>query len=63
VKITEDDFPDSSRASSEMLGLEQPSSSVESPKEWIEWVAAVEAFIRYKKADAMLKERDKHAQS
>jgi hypothetical protein len=46
-----------------MLGLEQPSSSVESPKEWIEWVAAVEAFIRYKKADAMLKERDKHAQS
>lgn len=59
VNITDADFPGSSKASSEMLGLRQPENSVKSPKEWIEWIAAVEAFIRYKKADAMIAEREK----
>lgn len=59
VAISENDFPDLPVASSKMIGSLCPNNSTENPEEWVRWVAAVEALIRYAKADAMLAEREK----
>lgn len=63
AKITEDDFADSTEANDKIAGFAGPFSetgsrtSTADPIAWVRWCAAVEARIRYEKADAMLRAR------
>lgn len=69
IKITEDDFPDSTEANNVVVGFNCPKDrtgdyrSTEDPIAWLKWVAALEAKIRYIKADAMVAEREKQVAS